>query len=136
MSPTSTPWSRSSAKPRTRRAPATSARRARSATARASRRTSPLLRAVSGKGKPVVTVLLSGRPLYVNDLMNLSDAFVAAWLPGTEGKGVADVLIARHGNLRTTSRASCRSHGPESPVPAPSPAAPTISRRCSPSVMD
>ena len=53
-----------------------------------------LLRAVSGKGMPVVTVLLSGRPLYVNDLLNLSDAFVAAWLPGTEGKGLADVMVA------------------------------------------
>ena len=52
-----------------------------------------VLQAVAGKGKPVVTVLLSGRPLYVNDLMNLSDAFVAAWLPGTEGKGVSDVLF-------------------------------------------
>lgn len=52
-----------------------------------------VLKAVSGKGKPVITVLLSGRPLFTNDLMNLSDAFVAAWLPGTEGKGVADVLF-------------------------------------------
>lgn len=53
-----------------------------------------VLRAVAGKGKPVITVFLSGRPLYANDLINLSDAFVAAWLPGTEGKGVADVLFA------------------------------------------
>lgn len=53
-----------------------------------------VLKAVSGKGKPVVTVLVSGRPVYANDLINLSDAFVAAWLPGTEGKGVADVLFA------------------------------------------
>lgn len=52
-----------------------------------------VLNAVSGKGKPVVTVLLSGRALYVNDLLNRSDAFVAAWLPGTEGMGVADVLF-------------------------------------------
>jgi beta-glucosidase len=52
-----------------------------------------VLRAVAGKGVPVVTVLLSGRPLYVNDLLNLSDSFVAAWLPGTEGGGVADVLF-------------------------------------------
>ncbi|HZX27089.1 MAG TPA: glycoside hydrolase family 3 N-terminal domain-containing protein [Telluria sp.] len=52
-----------------------------------------VLQAVAGKGKPVVTVFLSGRPLYVNDLLNLSDSFVAAWLPGTEGKGVADVLF-------------------------------------------
>ena len=52
-----------------------------------------VLKAVSGKGKPVVTVLLSGRPVYANDLLNLSDSFVVAWLPGTEGKGVADVLF-------------------------------------------
>ncbi|WP_457329484.1 glycoside hydrolase family 3 N-terminal domain-containing protein [Rhizobacter sp. P5_C2] len=50
------------------------------------------LNAVSGKGKPVVTLLLAGRPLYANDLINKSDAFVAGWLPGTEGKGVSDVL--------------------------------------------
>src|SRR5207248_11078974 len=42
---------------------------------------------------PVVTVLVSGRALYVNTELNLSDAFVAAWLPGTEGGGVADVLF-------------------------------------------
>ncbi|WP_231115986.1 glycoside hydrolase family 3 protein [Motilibacter rhizosphaerae] len=48
---------------------------------------------VSGKGKPVVTVFLSGRPLWVNDELNRSDAFVAAWLPGTEGQGVADLLV-------------------------------------------
>jgi beta-glucosidase len=53
-----------------------------------------VLRKVSGHGKPVITVLVSGRPVYANDLLNLSDAFVAAWLPGTEGKGVADVLFA------------------------------------------
>jgi beta-glucosidase len=53
-----------------------------------------LLQAVHGKGKPVVTVFLSGRPLWVNDLLNLSDTFIAAWLPGTEGKGVSDLLVA------------------------------------------
>jgi beta-glucosidase len=52
-----------------------------------------VLQAVAGKGKPVITVLVSGRPVYANDLLNLSDAFVVAWLPGTEGKGVADVLF-------------------------------------------
>ena len=52
-----------------------------------------VLQAVAGKGRPVVTVFVSGRPLYVNDLLNLSDSFVAAWLPGSEGKGVADVLL-------------------------------------------
>jgi beta-glucosidase len=56
-----------------------------------------VLKAVAGKGKPVVTVLLSGRPLWVNDLLNLSDTFIAAWLPGSEGKGVADLLVAGKG---------------------------------------
>lgn len=56
-----------------------------------------VLQAVAGKGKPVVTVLTSGRPVWANDLMNLSDSFVIAWLPGTEGKGVADVLFRQHG---------------------------------------
>ncbi|MFB9909308.1 exo 1,3/1,4-beta-D-glucan glucohydrolase [Allokutzneria oryzae] len=48
---------------------------------------------VSGKGTPVVTVFVSGRPLHVNKELNRSDAFVAAWLPGTEGGGVADLLV-------------------------------------------
>ena len=52
-----------------------------------------VLRAAAALGKPVVTVFLSGRPLWVNDLLNLSDAFVAAWLPGSEGGGVADLLL-------------------------------------------
>lgn len=51
------------------------------------------LRAVANKGVPVISVLYSGRPAYANDLINLSDAFVAAFLPGTEGDGIADVLV-------------------------------------------
>lgn len=50
---------------------------------------------VSGKGVPVVTLLYSGRPVAVNDLINRSDAFVAAWLPGTEAMGLADMLFVR-----------------------------------------
>jgi len=59
-----------------------------------------VLRAVSGHGVPVVTVLVSGRALYSNAELNLSNAFVAAWLPGTEGGGVADVLFRnRNGSI-------------------------------------
>jgi beta-glucosidase len=61
-----------------------------------------VLQAVAGKGKPVITVLVAGRPLYTNDMMNLSDSFVAAWLPGTEGKGVADVLFKGAYNFKGT----------------------------------
>jgi beta-glucosidase len=51
-----------------------------------------VLRAVAGKGPPVITVFLTGRPQYASDLINLSDAFVVAWLPGTEAAGITDVL--------------------------------------------
>ncbi len=44
-------------------------------------------------GKPVVTVLVTGRPLIVTDILPFTDALVVAWLPGTEGDGVADVLF-------------------------------------------
>jgi beta-glucosidase len=53
-----------------------------------------LLKSLKAANIPVVSVFLSGRPLWVNPELNASDAFVAAWLPGTEGGGVADVLIA------------------------------------------
>ena len=52
-----------------------------------------LLKKLRAQGVPVVSVFLSGRPLWVNKEMNASDAFVAAWLPGSEGAGVADVLF-------------------------------------------
>jgi beta-glucosidase len=44
-------------------------------------------------GAPVVTILFSGRPLILNSALDDSSAFVAAWLPGTEGLGVTDVLF-------------------------------------------
>jgi beta-glucosidase len=52
-----------------------------------------LLQRLKADGVPVVSVFLSGRPMWVNPEINASDAFVAAWLPGTEGAGVADVLF-------------------------------------------
>ncbi|WP_312686985.1 glycoside hydrolase family 3 protein, partial [Brevundimonas nasdae] len=53
-----------------------------------------LLRRLKAAGIPTVSVFLSGRPLWVNPEINASDAFVAAWLPGTEGRGVADLLVS------------------------------------------
>jgi beta-glucosidase len=55
-----------------------------------------VVKRVKESGVPVVTVLLSGRPLLVGPALEASDAFVAAWLPGTEGQGVADVLFGDH----------------------------------------
>ncbi|WP_226667610.1 glycoside hydrolase family 3 protein [Microbulbifer aggregans] len=52
-----------------------------------------LLQKLKSQGIPVVSVFLSGRPLWVNKEINQSDAFVAAWLPGSEGAGIADVIL-------------------------------------------
>lgn len=52
-----------------------------------------LLKRLKADGIPVVAVFLSGRPLWVNREINAADAFVAAWLPGSEGAGIADVLL-------------------------------------------
>jgi beta-glucosidase len=52
-----------------------------------------VIAAVKKAGVPVVTVVISGRPVILGEALNLSDAIVAAWLPGTEGDGVADVLF-------------------------------------------
>jgi beta-glucosidase len=52
-------------------------------------------------GAPVVTVLLSGRPLILGDAMDASDAIMAAWLPGTEGEGITDVLF---GDFKPTGK--------------------------------
>jgi beta-glucosidase len=52
-----------------------------------------LIRSLKARGVPVIAVFLSGRPLWMNREINASDAFVAAWLPGSEGEGIADVLF-------------------------------------------
>ncbi|WP_269514559.1 glycoside hydrolase family 3 protein [Brevundimonas subvibrioides] len=52
-----------------------------------------ILRRLRAAGIPTVSVFLSGRPMWTNPEINASDAFVAAWLPGSEGGGIADVLI-------------------------------------------
>jgi beta-glucosidase len=54
-----------------------------------------LIRKLKADGIPVVAVFLSGRPLWVNREINAADAFVAAWLPGSEGGGLADVLLRK-----------------------------------------
>ena len=51
------------------------------------------LKTFKSKGIPVVSVFLSGRPLWTNPEINNSDAFIAAWLPGSEGNGVSDLLF-------------------------------------------
>ena len=78
-----------------------------------------LLKAYRARGVPTVAVFLSGRPLWVNRELNAADAFVAAWLPGSEGAGVADVLFGRRpatGRLSFSWPAQCEGtpvNGPE-----------------------
>ncbi|CAA9523861.1 MAG: beta-glycosyl hydrolase, partial [uncultured Sphingomonadaceae bacterium] len=59
----------------------------------ADKRDLELMRRLKAAGVPVVSVFLSGRPMWVNPEINASDAFVAAFLPGSEGGGIADVLF-------------------------------------------
>jgi beta-glucosidase len=45
---------------------------------------------------PLVVVIVSGRPMILGEVLEQADAIVAAWLPGTEGLGVTDVLFGDH----------------------------------------
>ncbi|MET4131402.1 beta-glucosidase [Porphyrobacter sp. MBR-155] len=78
-----------------------------------------LLKSYRERGVPTVAVFLSGRPLWMNRELNAADAFVAAWLPGSEGAGVADVLFGQHpatGRLSFSWPATCEGtpvNGPE-----------------------
>ncbi len=69
-----------------------------------------LLKTFSEQGIPTVSVFLSGRPMWMNREMNVSNAFVASWLPGSEGAGVGDVLtgkVAPSGKLSFSWPAAC-----------------------------
>ncbi|UTF60111.1 glycoside hydrolase family 3 protein [Gilvimarinus sp. DA14] len=52
-----------------------------------------LLQKLKAEGIPVVSLFITGRPLWINRELNASDAFVVIWQPGTEGAGVGDVLF-------------------------------------------
>jgi len=52
-----------------------------------------LLQQARASGKPVIAIVVSGRPVLISDHLTDGDAWIAAWLPGTEGDGVADVLF-------------------------------------------
>jgi beta-glucosidase len=48
------------------------------------------------QSKTVIVILLSGRPRVITEQLPLADAWVAAWLPGTEGGGITDVLFGEY----------------------------------------
>jgi beta-glucosidase len=60
-----------------------------------------VLQKIRARGIPTVTVVVSGRPLVMEAELALSHAFVAAWLPGSEGAGVSDVLFG-HADFQGT----------------------------------
>lgn len=64
------------------------------------------LEAHRARGATVISVFLSGRPLWANPEINASDAFVAAWLPGSEGGGIADMLFRTDPDTEFTGRLS------------------------------
>ncbi|RIV85899.1 glycoside hydrolase family 3 protein [Aurantiacibacter zhengii] len=69
-----------------------------------------LLRSFQAQDIPTVAVFLSGRPMWMNRELNAADAFVASWLPGSEGAGVADILTGAReatGRLSFTWPATC-----------------------------
>ncbi|MFC4763208.1 glycoside hydrolase family 3 protein [Dyella koreensis] len=77
-----------------------------------------LIQRLHGDGIPVVAVFLTGRPLWVNREINAADAFVAAWLPGSEGGGVADVLLrTRDGHIAHDFRGRLAYTWPRTAVP-------------------
>jgi beta-glucosidase len=51
---------------------------------------------LKGAGLKVVAVIVSGRPLFLDGILDQADAILAAWLPGTEADGVADVLFGTY----------------------------------------
>jgi beta-glucosidase len=86
-----------------------------------------LLRRLRAAGIPTVAVFLSGRPLWVNPEINASDAFVAAWLPGSEGEGVADVLFRSGGSQPQDFTGRLAFSWPETAMPATFDAAGNVS---------
>lgn len=53
----------------------------------------PMIERVRERSEKLIIILLSGRPIIITEQLTMADAFVAAWLPGTEGQGIADVLL-------------------------------------------
>src|SRR5690606_38098100 len=51
---------------------------------------------VKASGVPTIAIILSGRPLLIDEYLEDFAGVIAAWLPGTEGAGVADVLFTDH----------------------------------------
>ena len=79
-----------------------------------------LLKKFKDAGIPTVAVFISGRPLWVNRELNACDAFVAAWLPGSEGVGIADVILkSADGNVQNDFKGKLSYSWPKLPNQTP-----------------
>jgi len=75
---------------------------------------------LQAEGIPVVAVFITGRPLFVTPQIDASDAFVVAWLPGSEGQGVADVLFKKtDGSVNFDFRGKLSFSWPKAPEQVP-----------------
>ncbi len=93
------------------------------------------IRALAARRVPVVTILISGRPLVVDAELAESAAFVAAWLPGSEGAGVADVLFGDYdftGRLPFSWPGGTRTNPAENGVSSPQATPPPLPRASAP----
>lgn len=79
-----------------------------------------LLQKLKADDIPVVSLFISGRPLWVNPELNASDAFAAIWLPGSEGAGVADVIFKNvAGQINHDFKGKLSFSWPSSPAQSP-----------------
>ncbi len=79
-----------------------------------------ILRRLKSDGVKTVAVFLSGRPRWVSPEIEAADAFVAAWLPGSEGAGIADVLFTdEQGRVRHDFKGRLPFSWPASPAQQP-----------------
>ncbi len=79
-----------------------------------------LLKSLKARGIPVVSLFITGRPLWVNRELNASDAFMVIWQPGTEGGGVADVLFTEaDGQVRHPVKGKLSFSWPDRPDQSP-----------------
>src|SRR3546814_7816204 len=79
------------------------------------RRPFATMRKLKAAGIPVVAVMVTGRPLFVNEALNEADAFVTAWLPGSEGAAFANWWFPRKEDRRGPLLNSI----PQAPTPFP-----------------
>ncbi len=79
-----------------------------------------LLKKLTADGIKVVSLFITGRPLWANNFINASDAFAVVWLPGSEGVGVADVLLTKaDGSVNYDVKGKLPFSWPASPVQSP-----------------